>query len=113
MGRVNEEGRGDAPYRVNVGMEYRAIRATAPLIELTATEDHLLFRARFGLGLLMRPLRFERRQVNRIFAAPSWLSDCVRMQGDHLDLTVFTFSPGPLMLSLEELGYPVEWVSRR
>jgi hypothetical protein len=94
-------------------MEYRTIRATIPLIELTATPERLEFRARFGLGLLLGPWRFERKQVTRIFAGPGWFSDCLRIQGDHPDMKVFTYSPAPLMLTLEELGYPVDWISRQ
>ena len=113
MERSPRDGSSVGPCRVNVGMEYRTIRATIPLIELTATPERLEFRARFGLGLFLGPWRFERKQVTRIFAGPGWFSDCLRIQGAHSDMKVFTYSPAPLMLTLEELGYPVDWISRQ
>jgi hypothetical protein len=113
MEGTEREGSSIGPYRANIGMEYRTIRATIPLIELTATPERLEFRARFGLGLFLGPWRFEREQVTKIFAGPGWFSDCVHIQGERPDMRVFTYGPGPLMLTLEELGYPVDWLSRR
>lgn len=112
MDKVAGDGKGVGPYRVNVGMEYRTIRATVPLIEFTATPERLEFRVRFGLGLLLGPWRFEREQVTEVFTTPGWFSDRVHIRGDHFEMQVFSFSPEPLLLTLEELGYPVDWIVR-
>jgi hypothetical protein len=42
------------------------------------------------------------------------MSDCIAIQGDHyLDWSIYAFSLEPILLSLEELGYPVDWLRRR
>lgn len=106
-------GVSDEPYRVTIGFANEKISATLPLIELVATPEQLVFRARFGLGRFLGPWLLERAQVGRIFKAPGIMGDCIAIQGDHyLDWTIYTFSPEPILLTLEELGYPVDWISR-
>jgi hypothetical protein len=42
------------------------------------------------------------------------LSDCIAVQGDHdLDWSIYALPLEPILLSLEELGYPVDWLRRR
>jgi hypothetical protein len=113
MHKVSGDGKGVIPYRVNVGMEYRTIRATIPLIELTATQNRLEFRVRFGPGRLIGPWRFKREQVTDVFTTPGWFTNRVHVRGDHFEVQVFAYSPEPLLLTLEELGYPVDWILRR
>ena len=112
MNKVMGDGKGIDPYRVNVGIEYRTIRATVPLIEFTATPERLEFRARFGLGILVGPWRFDREQVTEFFTTPGWFSNRVNIRGNQFEMQVFSFSPEPLLLTLEELGYPVDWIVR-
>ena len=107
------EGSSAGPYRRNVGMDYRTICATIPLVELMATKDRLELRLRFGLGLLLCPFRFEREDVTTIFAGPGWFADSIHIRGLKPEMRVFTYSPAPLMLTLEEFGWPVDWVTRR
>lgn len=41
------------------------------------------------------------------------MPDCVAVQGSHyLDWSTYTFHPEPILLALEELGYPVDWLVR-
>lgn len=101
-------------YGLITGQHSQSLSATMPLIELTATPEHLGFRARFGLGQFMGPWRLERAQVTAVFRAPGIMSDCIAIQGDHyLDWSIYAFSLEPILLSLEELGYPVDWLRRR
>jgi len=111
MDTVPGDGTRVEPYRVIVGFDNQQLRATVPLIELAATPERLEFRARFGLGRFMGPWRVERAQVTRVFRARGLMSDCIAIRGSHyLDWTIFTFSPDPILLTLEELGYPVDWL---
>lgn len=113
MHAMTDNDKNVTPYRAIVGMEYRTIRATIPLIELTAMSDRLVVRARFGLGNLIRPILFERNEVSRIFAGPALFSGCVHIEGERPKMKIYTYRPEPLLLTLEELGYPVDWLSRR
>lgn len=72
------------PYRINVGIEYRTIRATTPLVELTATEGELNFRFRFGLGLIFGPWHFRRDQVSEVFTTRALFSTRIHIRGDGL-----------------------------
>ncbi len=116
MGTVPGDGTGVEPYRVNVGLDIAwQIRAWPPLIQLEATPDFLEFRARLGLGRFFGPWRVEREQVTKIFRGRRWLNPTpsVSIWGkDNLDWIVFTYGPAPLLLTLEELGYPVDWLFR-
>lgn len=120
MDEVSGDGEDALPYRVNVGMEYRTIRATIPLVELSASEDWLELRLRFGLGYLlgpwhrlMGPWHFRSEEVTDVFTTPGWFSKRVHIRGDQFEVQVFTYSPEPLLLTLEEFGYPVDWILRR
>lgn len=110
MDTVPEEGARVEPYRVIVGLDNQKFRATAPLIELFATPDWLEFRARFGLGRLMGPWRAERAQVTKIYRVRGLISDGVGIQGDSIHWIAFPFRVEPLLLTLEEMGYPVDWL---
>ncbi|RAX18504.1 hypothetical protein DC347_00020 [Pseudarthrobacter sp. AG30] len=101
------------PYRINVGIEYRTIRATTPLVELTATEGELNFRFRFGLGLILGPWHFRRDQVSEVFTTRALFSTRIHICGEGFEIYVFAAPPEPLLLTLEELGYPVDWILRR
>ncbi|MGO4247784.1 hypothetical protein AB4Y87_11275 [Paenarthrobacter sp. RAF54_2] len=101
------------PYRINVGIEYRTIRATTPLVELTATEEDLNFRFRFGLGRIFGPWPFRREQVIEVFTTRGLFSKRIHIRGGGFELFVFAVPPEPLLLTLEELGYPVDWILRR
>jgi hypothetical protein len=111
MDKASENGTGFEPYRVIVGLDNQKFRATAPLIELVATPDRLEFHARFGLGRLMGPWRVERAQVTKIYRVRGLISDGVGIQGnDSLHWIAFPFRVEPLLLTLEEMGYPVDWL---
>lgn len=78
-----------------------------------ATPERLEVRARFGLGRFAGPWRVERAQVTKVFRARVLWSDCVGIRDNqNVDWTVLTFSPDPILLTLGELGYPVDWVYR-
>ena len=113
METVPGDGARAEPFRAVVGFGNQKLRATAPLIELVATPERLEFRARFGLGRAMGPWRLERAQVTKAFLVKGLMGDCIAVHGsDYLDWTIFTFSPKSLLLTLEELGYPVDWLYR-
>ncbi|OOP65319.1 hypothetical protein BMF89_00290 [Arthrobacter sp. SRS-W-1-2016] len=100
-------------YREVIGFNNQRFNATVPLIELVATRERLEFRARFGFGRFVGPWRVERSQVRRVFRAPGLFSDGIAIQGDnYLDWTIYSFHPEVVLLSLEELGYPVNWLDR-
>jgi hypothetical protein len=41
------------------------------------------------------------------------MGDCIALRGKHyLDWTIYAFSLEPILLTLEELGYPVDWIHR-
>lgn len=101
------------PYRSHVGIEYRTIRATIPLVELSATSEELHFRFRFGLGLIFRPWHFRREQVFEVFTTRGLLSTRIHIRGEGFEVYVYASPPEPLLLTLEELGYPVDWIMRR
>lgn len=102
------------PYRVVIGFNNQRFSATMPLIELIATREHLDFRARFGLGVFLGPWRLERSQITAVFRAPGIMSDCIAIQGGpFVDWSIYAFTLEPILLSLEELGYPVDWLRRR
>ncbi|UKA76162.1 hypothetical protein [Arthrobacter sp. FW306-07-I] len=101
------------PYRSNVGIEYRTIRATIPLVELTATEEELNFRFRLGLGLMFGPWHFRREQVLEVFTTRALFSTRIHIRGEGFEIYVYASPPEPLLLTLEELGYPVDWIIRR
>jgi hypothetical protein len=111
MDTVPEEGAGIEPYRVIVGLDNEKFRATAPFIELVATPNALEFRARFGLGRIMGPWRVERAQVDKIYRVRGLIWDGVGIRGkDSLHWIAFPFTVEPLLLTLEEMGYPVDWL---
>ncbi|MBO1269553.1 hypothetical protein [Arthrobacter cavernae] len=113
MNRVSPDGMGNEPYRVVVGFNNQRFSATVPLIELVATRRQLEFRARFGFGRFVGPWRVDRAEVTKLFRAPGFVSDRVAIQGsNHLDWTIYTFHPEPILLNLEDLGYPVDWFYR-
>ena len=101
------------PYRSNVGIEYRTIRATIPLVELSATSEELHFRFRFGLGLIFWPWHFRREQVFEVFTTRGLFSTRIHIRGEGFEIYVYASPPEPLLLTLEELGYPVDWIMRR
>lgn len=101
------------PYRSYVGIEYRKIRATIPLVELSATSEELHFRFRFGLGLIFGPWHFRREQVSEVFTTRGLLSTRIHMRGEGFEIFVYASPPEPLLLTLEELSYPVDWIMRR
>lgn len=101
------------PYRCNVGIEYRTIRATIPLVELSATSEELHFRFRFGLGLIFGPWHFGREQVFEVFTTRGLFSTRIHIRGEGFEIYVYASPPEPLLLTLEELGYPVDWIMRR
>jgi hypothetical protein len=101
------------PYRSNVGIEYRTIRATIPLVELSATSEELHFRFRFGLGLIFGPWHFRREQVFEVFTTRGLFSTRIHIRGEDFEIYVYASPPEPLLLTLEELGYPVDWIMRR
>jgi hypothetical protein len=101
------------PYRSNVGIEYRTIRATIPLVELSATSEELHFRFRFGLGLIFGPWHFRRKQVFEVFTTRGLFSTRIHIRGEDFEIYVYASPPEPLLLTLEELGYPVDWIMRR
>lgn len=101
------------PYRSNVGIEYRTIRATIPLVELSATSEELQFRFRFGLGLIFGPWQFRREQVFEVFTTRGLFSTRIHIRGEGFEIYVYASPPEPLLLTLEELGYPVDWIMRR
>ena len=101
------------PYRSNVGIEYRTIRATIPLVELSATSEELHFRFRFGLGLIFGPWHFRREQVFEVFTTRGLFSTRIHIRGEGFEIYVYASPPEPLLLTLEELGYPVDWIMRR
>jgi hypothetical protein len=56
-----------------------------------------------------------RRAVHgdQVFRAPGLMGDCIALRGKHyLDWTIYAFSLEPILLTLEELGYPVDWIHR-
>ncbi|MFF2297586.1 hypothetical protein [Arthrobacter sp. NPDC058127] len=101
------------PYRSNVGIEYRTIRATIPLVELSATSAELHLRFRFGLGLIFGPWHFRREQVFEVFTTRGLFSTRIHIRGEGFEIYVYASPPEPLLLTLEELGYPVDWIMRR
>lgn len=101
------------PYRSNVGIEYRTIRATIPLVELSATSEELHFRFRFGLGLIFGPWHFRKEQVFEVFTTRGLFSTRIHIRGEDFEIYVYASPPEPLLLTLEELGYPVDWIMRR
>ncbi|WP_461164091.1 hypothetical protein [Arthrobacter sp. R4-81] len=101
------------PYRRNVGFKYRTIRATIPLVELSATSEELHFRFRFGLGLIFGPWHFRREQVFEVFTRRGLFSTRIHIRGEDFEIYVYASPPEPLLLTLEELGYPVDWIMRR
>ncbi|UKA59813.1 hypothetical protein [Arthrobacter sp. FW306-2-2C-D06B] len=101
------------PYRSNVGIEYQAIRATIPLVELSATSEELHFRFRFGLGLIFGPWHFRREQVSEVLTTRRLFSTRIHIRGEGFEIYVYASPPEPLLLTLEELGYPVDWIMRR
>ncbi|WP_224089981.1 hypothetical protein [Arthrobacter sp. StoSoilB13] len=60
----------------------------------------------------MGPWRVERSEVTKIFRAPGlMMGDCIAVRGKHyLDWTIYAFGLEPILLTLEELGYPVDWI---
>ncbi|GAB3566871.1 hypothetical protein GCM10027405_26500 [Arthrobacter alkaliphilus] len=101
------------PFRSSVGIEYRTIRATIPLVELSATSEELHFRFRFGLGLILGPWHFRREQVSEVFTTRGLFSTRINIRGERFEIYVYASPPEPLLLTLEELGYPVDWIMRR
>ncbi|BCW36084.1 hypothetical protein StoSoilA2_21400 [Arthrobacter sp. StoSoilA2] len=77
-----------------------------------ATPERLEFRARLGFGRFMGPWRVERSEVTKIFRAPGlMMGDCIAVRCKHyLDWTIYAFGLEPILLTLEELGYPVDWI---
>lgn len=103
------------PFRAVIGFSDQKLSATWPFIELLATQERLEFRARMGFARLLGPWGVERSQVTEIFRAPGLLTrDCIAVRGKHyMDWTIYAFSLEPILLRLEELGYPVDSVHRR
>lgn len=114
MNTVPEAGKPAEPFRVVIGFNNQELSATWPFIELVATPERLEFRARLGLGRFMGPWSVERSMVTKIFRAPGlMMGDCIAVRGKHyLDWTIYAFSLEPILLTLEELGYPVDWIHR-
>lgn len=99
-------------YCVIVGFDNQKFRATAPFIELVATPERLEFRARLGLGRFMGPWRVERGEVKTIYRVRGLIWDGVGIQGHGaLRWIAFPFTVEPVLLTLEEMGYPVDWLS--
>ena len=114
MDTASGDGTKAEPYRVIVGLDNQQFRATVPLIELVATPERLEFRARFGLGRIMGPWHVERTEVTKVFKVRLLWSHCVGIRGNEgLEWTILTSSPDPILLTLEELGYPADWLYER
>ena len=105
------EEKGDVPYRVIVGLYDQRFGATLPLIEMMATPDRLDFHARFGLARFLGPWRLERAQIKTIYKTRLFMQPCIAVEGGHrLDWRIGTFQPEAMLLTLEEMGYPVDWL---
>lgn len=103
----------DVPYRVIVGLYDQRFGASMPLIEMMATSDRLDFHARFGLGRFLGPWRLERAQIKTIYKTRLFMQPCIAIEGGHrLDWRIGTFQPEAMLLTLEEMGYPVDWLRR-
>jgi hypothetical protein len=102
-----------ASYCVIVGLYDQRFGATWPLIEMRATSDRLDFRARFGLGRFLGPWSLERAQIKTIFKTRLFMQPCIAVQGGYrLDWRIGAFHPEAVLLTLEEMGYPVDWLRR-
>lgn len=102
-----------APYSVIVGLYDQRFGASWPLIEMTATSDRLNFHARFGLAAFLGPWRLEREQIRTIYKTRLFMQPCIAVEGgQRLDWRIGTFQPEAMLLTLEEMGYPVDWLRR-
>lgn len=107
------EERSDAEYRVIVGLYDQRFGATWPLIEMRATSDRLDFHARFGLSRFLGPWRLERAQIKTLYKTRFFVSSAIAVEGaNRLDWRIGAFHPESVLLTLEEMGYPVDWVRR-
>ncbi|WP_247043544.1 hypothetical protein [Arthrobacter rhizosphaerae] len=107
------EERSDAEYRVIVGLYDQRFGATWPLIEMRATSDRLDFHARFGLSRFLGPWRLERAQIKTLYKTRFFVSSAIAVEGAHrLDWRIGAFHPESALLTLEEMGYPVDWIRR-
>ena len=114
MNRAPADGTDTEPYRIVVGFAHKTFRATFPLIELVANQERLIFRARFGLSLLAGPWKIERAEVHSVSLIRGLMGKAVNIQGvGSLNWTIYSYKPEPLLLTLEELGYPVDWLAAR
>ena len=108
---IPEEEGSEAEYRVIVGLYDQRFGATWPLIEMRATPDRLIFQARFGLGRFLGPWRLERAQIKTLYETRLFFSSAIAVEGAHrLDWRIGAFHPETVLLTLEEMGYPVDWV---
>jgi hypothetical protein len=112
MATPGEERDGE-PYRVIVGLYDQRFGASWPLIEMVATADRLDFGARFGLGRFLGPWRLEREQIKTIYKTRFLTATGIAIEGAHrLDWRVGAAHPDSVLLTLEEMGYPVDWLRR-
>lgn len=59
----------------------------------------------------MGPWRVERAHVTKIYRVRGLIWDGVGIRGrDSLHWIAFPFRAEPLLLTLEEMGYPVDWL---
>jgi hypothetical protein len=104
FGRVEKEFVG--------GLHANGMAYSWPLIKLVATEERLLFRARFGLGRFAGPWQLDREQVKAVASTGrgSILVFGVEILSPQCDQRwVFNAMTAPqkqLVRALADLGYP-------
>ncbi|WP_458112962.1 hypothetical protein M1D88_02015 [Arthrobacter sp. R1-13] len=107
------EERDDAGCRVIVGLYDQWFDASWPLIEMTAKSERLDFYARFGLGRFLGPWRLERAQIRAMYKTRTFFTSSIAVEGAHrLGWRIGAFHPESVLLTLEEIGYPVDWLRR-
>ena len=94
------------------------VKAGPPWIRLTVTPQHLEFRGRGLLRILrLGPWTMPREQVKKVFAKqrrnlfPPIVWNVEIVTTDPREWWTFwsTERPEPILLSMEECGYPVDW----
>jgi hypothetical protein len=91
-------------------LHFQWIYFSGPTVELQATTDALTFKARFGVGYILGPWIASREEVAKIRASRHFWEIGTGIEFHLVDGRRWTFwviTPGPVLINLHKLGYPV------